>query len=433
MLSRRRFVLTAAAAAPALPLHAQQRPQAPVPTAEPVPAPGLPAPIAALQDRRKDFRPISADERAARHDHARELMETFGMDAILITTGSSLFYFTGAHWGQSERLFAYVLPRSAAPFIVCPAFERDRLAEILPSFPERDTTLIYLWEESDDPFHILRRGLGEVSITTGTLGIEEHTQFAFSYAIARACPGLKIVSATPVTSGCRSIKTPAEIACLRLANQITLDVYKAVFQSAKPGMTNHDVVDLIDKAYARCGVHGEASCNVGPNSAVPHGSTKPQTIHEHEIVMLDDGCTVEGYTSDITRSFVYGTPTDEQRKLFGVVRQAQDAALAAAKPGVEMEAVDAAARGVITQAGFGPNFDYFWHRLGHGIGLDGHEWPYLVGGNKQPLSAGMVFSDEPGIYLRGKFGIRLEDCMLITDKGAELFTPQSPSLDNPFG
>ncbi len=430
MVSRRRFLLTAAASAPAFSLPAQQRPavQPPV-TSETGP---LPAPILALTDRTQDAKPITPAEREARLDRARELMKEYGLDAILITTGASLFYFTGARWGQSERLFAYVIPQAAAPFIVCPALERDHLSDLLAHFPERETTLTYLWQENEDPFITLRRGLGEENLTTGTLGLEEHTQFAFSYAIAKACPGLKIVSATPVTAGCRSVKSPAEIALLRLANQITFDVYRAVYLSCGPGDTNGKVADLIERAYARCGVHGDATCNVGVNTAVPHGYSKPQTIHEHEMVMLDDGCTVEGYTSDITRSFVYGTPTDQQRKVFDVVRNAQSIALATARPGVEMQAVDAAARKLIVDAGYGPSYDFFYHRVGHGIGLDMHEWPYLVGGNTGKLMPGMVFSDEPGIYITGKFGLRLEDCMVITDQGAQLFTPQSPNLDNPF-
>ena len=360
-------------------------------------------------------------------------MTEYGLNAILITTGASLYYFTGAHWGTSERLFAYVIPQAAAPFIVCPALARDHLAELLPHFPEHETTLTYLWQEYEDPFITLRRALGEENLTTGTLGIEEHTPFAFSNAVAKQCPALKIVSANTVTVGCRSIKSPAEIALLRLANQITLDVYRAVFQSVKPGDTSHRVEMLTDAAYARCGVRGEVSCNVGLNTAIPHGSSLPQTIHEHEIVMLDDGCTVEGYTSDITRSFVYGTPTDLQRKVFDIVHNAQSTALAAARPGVEMQSMDAAARKVIVDAGYGPGYDYFLHRVGHGIGLDMHESPFLVGGNSAKLAPAMVFSDEPGIYIPKKFGIRLEDCMLITDNGAELFTPQSPSLENPFG
>jgi Xaa-Pro dipeptidase len=431
MVSRRRFLLSAAATAPTLALHAQEKP-APEKAAAP-PADTLPPSILALTDRRKDIVPITIPERESRLELARELMKQYKMDAILITTGASLQYFTAARWGQSERLFCYVIPAAAAPFVVCPYFERERLADLLLAFPERETTLSFLWQENDDPFTILQRSFAEAGITTGTVGVEEHTQFAFANAIAGACPAIKFVSATPVTAGCRSLKSPAEIACLRLANAITLDVYKAVFLACGPGDTNHRFTDLVTKAYERCGVHGDASCQVGPNSAVPHGTLKPQTIREGEMVLIDDGCTVEGYTSDISRSFVYGTPTDFQREIFQHVHNAQSAALAAAHPGVEMQAVDAAARAVITAAGYGPGFAYFTHRLGHGIGLDMHEWPYLVPGNTQKLAPGMLFSNEPGIYLPNKFGIRLEDDMVLTDKGAELLTPQSPSLHDPFG
>lgn len=438
MFSRRRFLLTATAAAPSLALQAQNQ-EAKAPAASPAAlatpvceeAP-LPAPILALTDRTKDIVPITVDERNDRLDLSRELMKQYGLDAILVTTGASLRYYTGINWWQSERLFAYVIPQSAAPFIICPSFERDRLGDLLFSFPERETTITYLWQENEDPYVILRRALGEVNITTGTLGLEEKVPYGMANMIAMSAPALKIASATPVTAGQRSLKSPAEIALLKLANQITFNVYKAVYLSCGPGDTNRKFTELIAKAYARCGVRGEASCNVGPASASPHGSDKEQVIHESEMVVIDDGCSVEGYQSDITRSFVYGKPTDFQREIFEIVHNAQSAALAAAHPGVEMREVDAAARRVIEQAGYGPGYQYFTHRVGHGIGLDMHEWPYLVGGNHQKLMPSMLFSDEPGIYLPGKFGLRLEDDMLITDNGAELLTWQSPSLQDPF-
>lgn len=425
MFSRRRFLASAAATAPALALHAQQ-------PAAAVCEEKLPEAIAALTDRRKDIVPITLDEREERLDLARELMKQYSIDAILITTGASLRYYAGISWGQSERLFAYVIPQAAAAFVVCPKFERDHLADALLSFPERETTISYLWEENEDPFIILRRALEETGIKTGTLGLEEKVPFGMANMIAVAAPALKIVSATPVTAGQRSLKSPAEIALLRLANHITLDVYKAAYLSCKPGDTNHTFEDMVSKGYARCGVRGGCDVNIGVASATPHGSSKPQTIHEGDMMWVDDGCTVDGYTSDITRSFVYGTPTDLQRTLFETVYNAQSAALAAARPGVEMQSIDAAARAVMERAGYGGKFEFFMHRLGHGIGLDMHEWPYLVGGNPQKTVAGMLFSNEPGIYMPGKFGVRLEDDMLITANGAELLTPQSPSLSDPF-
>jgi Xaa-Pro dipeptidase len=219
---------------------------------------------------------------------------------------------------------------------------------------------------------------------------------------------------------------------MQLANSITLAVYKACYESAGPGTTNRDFSALVDLAYTQSGVKGEASCQVGEWSALPHGSPRPQIIREGQIVLIDDGCTVEGYQSDISRSFVYGKPSDKQRQVFDIVHRAQAAALAAARPGVPCHAIDDAARQVITSAGFGPDYKTFTHRLGHGIGMDGHEWPYLVRGNNQPLQAGMCFSDEPGIYLPGQFGIRLEDDWHLTESGGVLFTPQSPALEHPF-
>lgn len=434
MLSRRRFVLAGAAVA-SVPLNAldAQQPGTQPPGSAACTAEALPTPIAALKDRRKEIVPITVDERNGRLDRARELMTANKIDAIVITTGASLVYYTGARWGQSERLFAYVLPRAAAPFLICPALERDRAVELMNSFPERETTLAYFWQENENPFDTVRKALAESAVKTGNLGIEEHTQFEFSSAIAQACPALTIVPATPVTAGCRMIKSAAELALLKLANDITLNVYRAVYKACEPGDTNRRFVELIDTAYARYGVRGEASLNVGTYSAVPHGSSQTQVIREGDIVMVDDGCTCDGYTSDITRSWVYGKPSDQQKKVFDTVKRAQSAALAQARPGVEAQSVDAAARKAIVDAGFGPGYEYFTHRVGHGIGLDMHEWPYLVQGNATLLKPGMVFSDEPGIYQRGKFGVRLEDDMHITENGAELFTPQSVSLEQPFG
>jgi Xaa-Pro dipeptidase len=235
------------------------------------------------------------------------------------------------------------------------------------------------------------------------------------------------------------VKDAHELELMRIASRATLRVYEAVYRALRPGMTQNTVSDLIEQAYRRVGFPGEASVQTGEYTALPHGSIQPQTIAEGTIVMIDDGCTVEGYQSDLTRTFVLGKATDKMHKVFDVVRQAQTATLKAAKPGVPLEQLDAAARKVIVDAGYGPGFKFFTHRVGHGIGMDGHEWPYLVRNNmfgwEQALTLrpGMVFSDEPGIYIRGEFGVRLEDDMFITPDGAELFTPQSGSLDQPFG
>jgi Xaa-Pro dipeptidase len=220
---------------------------------------------------------------------------------------------------------------------------------------------------------------------------------------------------------------------MRLAAKVTLAAYEATYRSLKVGMTQHDVANLVETAHTQLGFEGGAEVQVGEYSAFPHGSVTPQLIKEGTIVMMDGGCSAEGYQSDITRTYVLGKASDKMKQVFDIVHRAQRAALAAAGPGVEAGAVDAAARKVIIDAGYGPDYKYFTHRLGHGMGMDGHEWPYLVRGNPTNLQPEMTFSDEPGIYIRGEFGIRLEDDMHITEKGAELFTPQSPSLEDPFG
>ena len=300
------------------------------------------------------------------------------------------------------------------------------------TLPAASTTKVYTWNEDESPYTLLAKALKEAGISTGKIGVEERTQFVFADGIAHASPTLTAVSGTPITFGCRGVKSPAELALMRLANNITLNVYDAVYKSAQPGMTNRQFGQLIAAAYNRCGFPGNASCQVGEYSALPHGSLQPQVIRENEIVLIDDGCTVEDYQSDMSRTFVYGKATDKQKQVFDIVHKAQAAALAAARPGVQCQAIDAAARKVITDAGFGPDYKHFTHRVGHGIGMDGHEWPYLVRGNTTSLEAGMTFSDEPGIYIVSEFGVRLEDDWVVTPNGGEMFTPQSPSLEAPF-
>jgi Xaa-Pro dipeptidase len=305
--------------------------------------------------------------------------------------------------------------------------------EQLANSPQATNADIRTWQEDESPYQKLAQGLRDLGIATGTLGIEETVRFVFSNAISQAAPQVRMVSATPVTAGCRMIKSAHEIALMRLACKATLNVYQAVFKSLHEGMTDSEIRRLVQSGYEKVGFEGEVDVSIAANSSSPHGSTEAQKVREGSIIMLDDGCRVEGYTSDITRTFVLGTPTDKMKKVFDIVHRAQSAALQAARPGVPCENVDAAARKVISDAGYGPDYKFFTHRVGHGMGMDGHEWPYLVRGNKTPLEPNMVFSDEPGIYIPGEFGIRLEDDMHITEDGAELFTPQSPSLTEPFG
>ena len=393
----------------------------------------LPPSIASLKSRKSEAVPISADEMLARTERARQLMQANRLQAIVITGGSSLPYFSAAHWWQSERLFAMVLPAKGKAFFVCPAFEEDRAREQLAKGPFGAGADVRTWQEDEDPYLRVAQGCNDLGIVTGRLGMEEKTPFVFSNGIAMALPALQIASATPVTAGCRMVKSEHEIALMRLAAQVTLAAYDAAYRALHDGMTQQQFADLVKAAHEQLGFTGGADVQVGEYSALPHGSVQTQQVREGTILLMDGGCTVEGYASDISRTFVLGKANDKMKRVFDIVHRAQSAALATARPGLPCEAVDAAARKVIVDAGYGPGFKYFTHRVGHGMGMDGHEWSYLVHGDKTLLQPNMVFSDEPGIYIRGEFGVRLEDDMHITANGAELFTPQSPSLEDPFG
>ena len=355
------------------------------------------------------------------------------LDALLLMAGTSLDYFTGIHWWGGERTFACVLPAKGDAFYVCPAFEEGRAREQFTDAPNAEHADLRTWQEDENPYRLIAGGLKDRGVATGTLGIEETVRFVFSDGVSKFAPQVKLSSATPVTAGCRAIKSDHELALMRLASRVTLGAYEAAYRSIRPGMTQNEFADLVAMAHERLGFPGEASVQVGTFSALPHGSIKPQVIREGTILLMDGGCQVEGYSSDISRTFVLGKPADKMKKVFDIVHAAQTAALKVARPGVECQAADSAARMVITNADFGPDYTHFSHRLGHGMGMDGHEWPYLVRGNTTKMEPHMIFSDEPGIYIPGEFGVRLEDDMHITENGAELFTPQSPSLEDPFG
>lgn len=367
-------------------------------------------------------------------------MASTKIDAIVLANSTtSSVYFADMRLNGGERLWALVIPAHARPFLVCPAFEEGRVREMLVASPLGKDADVLTWQEDESPYAALGKGLADRRLTAGTIGLDENMRFVFAEGIRDANPHLTIVSASPITAGCRMIKDAHEMECLRLACRATLLVYRAVAQSLSPGMTTADVHSLVAAAYRRVGFEGEASLNIDEFTALPHGSAKPQTLRSGSILMLDDGCDVEGYTSDITRTFVLGNATDKMKSVFDIVHRAQTAALHTARPGIPASDVDAAARKVIVDAGYGPGFTYFTHRVGHGIGMDMHEWPYFVknnmfGWNLAPrLSAGNVLSDEPGIYIKGEFGIRLEDDLHVTESGAELLIPQSPSLEDPFG
>ncbi|HSM88254.1 MAG TPA: Xaa-Pro peptidase family protein [Candidatus Limnocylindrales bacterium] len=393
----------------------------------------LPAPIAKLKSRKAEAMPITVEERQQRQERARQLMAENKLDAIMLIGGTSLLYFTGIRWWLSERLFAMVLPAKGKPFFVCPGFEEDRAREQISLGLGNASPDIRLWQEDESPYQRVAEGLKERGIKTGRLGMEETVRYVYVEGVGKAASAVQITSATPVTAGCRMIKSQHELQLMKLANEVTLAAYEAAYLSTKEGMTQHDFGRLVSMAHEKQGFPGGASIQTGEYSALPHGSAKPQVIREGTILLMDGSCSVEGYESDISRTVVLGKPTDKMKKVFDIVHRAQSAALAAAKPGVQCQAVDAAARKVITDAGYGPDYKHFTHRVGHGIGMDGHEWPYLVRGNTLAMKPNMCFSDEPGIYIRGEFGVRLEDDMHITEKGAELFTPQSKSLEEPFG
>jgi Xaa-Pro dipeptidase len=427
MISRRRFVQTGAVASFAM----SAGPFARAAAADACPA--LPPSIAALKSWKDQAIPISRDERIARQDNARRLMAANHLLAIVLMEGTSLEYFSGIRWWGGERFFAMILPAKGAAFYVCPAFEEARAGEQMAKAPEGQHADLRVWQEDEDPYQRVAQGLKDRGIASGTIGLEETIRFVFQDGIAKAAPQVNFVSAISVTAGCRSVKSDHEIALMRLASKVTLTVYQAAYRALNAGMTRNGLQELISTAYDRVGFPGEASVQVDEFTAVPHGSVTDQVIHEGSIVLLDDGCTVEGYVSDITRTFVLGKATDKMKSVFDIVHLAQTTALKTARPGIACQAVDAAARKVITDAGYGPDYKFFPHRLGHGMGMDGHEWPYLVRGNTTLLAPNVTFSDEPGIYIPGEFGIRLEDDMHITENGAELFTPQSPSLEDPFG
>src|SRR5499427_363799 len=375
--------------------------------------------------------PITQEERLARIAKAQRLMGEQKLDAIYLESGTSMYYFTGMRWGQSERMFALVIPQRGDLAWVCPKFEEERARELI----KMGTGDIRTWEEDESPYLRVAQIFKDRGQRSGRIGIEERVRFFYFDGIRQVAPKLEYVSATPVTAGCRMSKSPAELALMQKANDLTLIAYRATWATMREGMPQEEFAGNCATAFRNLGVQGGVFCSFGQYTAFPHGSSTPQKLHEGDVVLMDGGCSVEGYQSDITRTFVFGKPTQRQRDVWNLERKAQDAALAAAKVGATCESVDAAARKVITDAGFGPGYKVpgLPHRTGHGIGLDGHEWTYLVKGNKTKLAPGMCFSDEPMIAIYGEFGIRLEDCMYITESGARMFTKQSPAIDQPFG
>ena len=372
--------------------------------------------------------PITDEERRARIEKARRLMIDNDMDAMVLEGGTSMFYYTGVHWGNSERTFAVVIPAHGELAWVTPGFEEARARELI-----KFSTDVRAWQEDDSPYRVIADILRDRKATR-RIGIEERLRFFIYDGLRQALPSAQFVSATPVTAGCRMIKSAAEIALMQQANDITLQAIGTAMHALKEGMTTRDVgVTVADATRTLGGIADGALVTFGKYSAFPHGSVQPQRLRDGDVVLIDAGCTLEGYVSDITRTSVFGTPTQRQRDVWDVEKRAQGAALAAAQVGATCESVDAAARKVITAAGFGPDYRVpgLPHRTGHGIGLDGHEWTNFVRGNTTRIQPGMCFSDEPTIAIYGEFGIRLEDCLYITESGPRMFTPQSPSIEQP--
>ncbi|MBK7666815.1 MAG: aminopeptidase P family protein [Sphingobacteriaceae bacterium] len=379
--------------------------------------------IKKLTDR---IKPITKEERAQRLEQARKLMTENKIDAVFMEGGTSLDYFTGIHWGRSERLFGMLLPKNGAPFFISPKFEETRAQE------QTGNGKLYCWEENESPFELITKILKENGLANATIGLEETTRYFITEGFQKAMPSAKIVSATPITAGCRGIKTEHEIELMQIANDMAMEVYKVAITQLKEGMSESEFGKIITQLFAEFGVGGGALVLFGEASAHPHGLVKEVRLKQNDIVLMDGGCSVEGYESDITRTVVFGKATQKMNDVFNIVLKAQQDALKFAKPGVTFESVDAVARKVISDAGYGPGYKYFTHRLGHGIGMDGHEWHYVVGGNKRLMEKGNMMSNEPGIYILGEFGIRIEDEMLITENGAKILLPKQQSLEVMF-
>jgi Xaa-Pro dipeptidase len=387
----------------------------------------LPSPIAALKPLVAGIPPITMEERKVRIAKAQSLLAETGMQALVMASGTSLDYFTGARWGLSERFFGCVITREGDPAWVTPAFEKARALEQVKVGKD-----VRAWEEHESPSVLVGSILKDRGVAGGKIGIEETMPFTFADAIGKAVPAAQIVNGTPITAGCRMIKDAHEIALMRRANEIAVASHRAVFASLKEGMTQDQVAGLSAAAFQKLGMPGGSLVLFGKDAAFPHGTTNPAPLKASDAVLLDGGGRLHGYAADITRTGIFGAkPTDRQRLIWDTVRKAQDAAFRAAKPGVECQAVDAAARKVITDAGFGKDYELFGHRVGHGIGMDGHEWTYFVRGNTTKLRPGMCFSDEPGIYIYGEIGVRHEDCIFITETGAENMTKWSGTPEDP--
>lgn len=384
-----------------------------------------------LTDITKDAVPIGPAERQARLARAQKLMRDNGISAVILEPGASMIYFTGVEWWRSERVTAAILPAEGQVGIVTPFFEEPSVRESLGVPAE-----VRVWQEDEDPIALIAALLRDHGLAKGRIAIEESVRFFISNGLRQALPDVSVTSANPVVRGCRMVKTTAEIALMEKATQVTLAAYRWVYPRVQAGMTNHDISALMDAATRALGGHPEFSLVLlGEAAAYPHGSGKPQVVRAGEVVLMDCGCTVEGYQSDISRSWVHGKASPAQRKVWDEVAKGQQVALQAARLGAPAGSVDDAVRAYYESLGYGPRYQLpgLSHRTGHGIGLEGHEPVNLVHGEATRLAPGMCFSNEPGLYLPGKFGIRIEDCFHMTEGGPKWFSIPPTSIDAPLG
>lgn len=389
--------------------------------------------LAGLSDMTHGVEPIAVAEFQERINKAQGLMKSLGLDAVYLNAGTNLYYFTGTRWYASERMVGAILPAEGALEYIAPAFELDTLKGYMAIKGEVNT-----WHEDESPYQLFGAVLARLGLTQGRVGMDESADFFISEGIRDANPELKVVSAKGVTAGCRMQKSATELALMQRAKDMTLEVHKAAAAMLRPGISVGEVEAFIDAAHRKVGAAaGSYFCIVlfGEDTAYPHGVKDPKALAEGDTVLIDTGCQLYGYNSDITRTYVYGTPSARQRELWNLEKQAQAAAFEAARLGAPCGSVDKAARSVLEAAGFGPGYAVpgLPHRTGHGIGLDIHEWPYLVANDTTPLAPGMCFSNEPMLCVPGEFGVRLEDHFYMTASGPKWFTQPSYSIDDPFG
>ncbi|MET3928822.1 Xaa-Pro dipeptidase [Lysobacter sp. OAE881] len=390
-----------------------------------------PAGVTGLTSLTVGTKPISPEERMARIARLQRLMVEQEIGALIVESGSSLDYFTGVQWHRSERTTAAVIPARGDVIIVTPAFEEPSIRETLAVSGD-----VRPWNEHESPFDLIVGALRDRGVKSGAIAFESTTRLFIVDGVREASAGAyRIVSGDALVKAVRLIKSPAELALMQAANNVTLAALRYVHDNVRIGMRPEELGAMIDAATAALGGEpGFALVLLNEASAYPHGSKQPQTVREGSVILMDVGCTLHGYQSDISRTWVMGKPTAKQRKVWDTVKRGQELALATAKPGVPVGAIDDAVRAMYEKEGWGPGYRLpgLSHRTGHGIGLDGHEPPYLVHGDTTPLAPGMCFSDEPGLYIPGEFGIRMEDCWYMTESGPKLFTQLAKSIDDPI-